>query len=117
MKGFTTPFTKFLSFFALAMVLTAPFFISVEVDAKMPAIIEDSSNGEEIIDDFFLEARTLILAVVLSGAVLAFIWIGNMYLQGEYEQAFQRGKQAVLGLVVIALAPYIAKFAWTIIGG
>ncbi|MGB0419440.1 MAG: hypothetical protein ACPGF8_07605 [Opitutales bacterium] len=116
MKAFTNKLKKFLSFFTLALVLTTPFFISQDVDARMPAIVADSVDAEQIIDDVFEEAKTLSLAFVISAAVLAFIWIGNLYFQGEYEVAVQRGKQIVLGLMVIALAPYIVKFAAEIIG-
>ena len=116
MKGFTGQLTKFLSFLTLAFVLTAPFLISVEVDAKMPSIIENSMDPEEIVDDTFSEAFSISLFFIIGGAVISVIWIGHLYLQGEYETAVQRLKQSVMGLMVVAIAPYIGKFFATLMG-
>lgn len=116
MKGFTGQLSKFLSFFALAFVLTAPFFISVEVDAKMPSIIENSMDPEEVVDDTFSEAFSISLYFIIGASVITIVWIGYLYLQGEYETAVQRLKQSVFGLMVVAVAPYIGKFFATLVG-
>lgn len=83
---------------------------------KLPSIVTEGAKADEVLEEGFSELKEKAIMFVMGMAVIAFIFIGNLYFQGEHEMAIQRGKQVMYGLLVIALSSYIVNFAGTLMG-